>query len=654
MPSMCLDCYGIVTTGSLLIESGGRRIRRGPKAPQMRDLAVSEEEAKKKGQLGEELPFSAPRGRDGPHIAWPGLRQVIAERSEQHVVDGVRAKARPGSGVTGVVVPRPGILRQIRVLHTPLHAALRTVVELVPEAEGAFDNVVDVASATARGSREAAAGRRIRRARGLRARPCWERFITAAAVVEQRTAVADADGIARPVRKGVGRARGVFATSVSVDVELGVGVNFKGTQPRGAANWSEGAVRPRRYISQLSRAVAPDAVSSLEVSSEVNFFGHDGKASREAHTTADPGIIEGTRNGSRASASGGRKGRKGKITAGINTIAEIAEDSHYFVVAPSRIEGRLHQQVGSSIEGVSGAIKGVVQTTACTGSVDEEVRREIAPADGGLRSLDPEAESKLPEVLHDAEAVGALPGPADDVLRVNLEGEGFLTVGDALLAFGHQAPHLTGRDRETVFPGHVGPYLPLAKHIAVALAVVGGGAGTEEIPFIIAAHLGAANRGLGQQRGAGLPGSEVVLGHLAQCVVGIRNSGEWCVDVAAGGAIAENRFGRDEAAGCNADALILDGGGAGFIGLFRFRLFRGHGGLEDFVAGLQVADGGVERNGSRPHFRGGVYRFDGFGAGFGCTSVGRRGRFARLVDLAVALGELLLQHLKLFLLRLQS
>jgi hypothetical protein len=47
-----------------LIESGRRLglLLRAPKLFLLRDLAASGEEAGKKGQLGEELPFSVPRG----------------------------------------------------------------------------------------------------------------------------------------------------------------------------------------------------------------------------------------------------------------------------------------------------------------------------------------------------------------------------------------------------------------------------------------------------------------------------------------------------------------------------------------------------------------------------------------------------------------
>ena len=83
-------------------------------------------------------------------------------------------------------------------------------------------------------------------------------------------------------------------------------------------------------------------------------------------------------------------------------------------------------------------------------------------------------------------------------------------------------------------------------------------------------------------------------------------------------------------------------------------LLRGHGGLEGFVAGLQVADRGVEGNGGGLHLGGRVHRFDSLGAGIRRTSVGGRRSFARFVNLTVALGEFLLQQLELLLLGLQG
>ena len=89
--------------------------------------------------------------------------------------------------------------------------------------------------------------------------------------------------------------------------------------------------------------------------------------------------------------------------------------------------------------------------------------------------------------------VGALPSPADDILRIDHQGKGFLAILNALLALCDQAPHLSAGNIESAIELHASPQLPLAKDIAVALAVVGGHAGAEEIALVIGAHFGAGN-----------------------------------------------------------------------------------------------------------------------------------------------------------------
>src|SRR5438477_12391604 len=121
----------------------------------------------------------------------------MAERGEHHVVHGVRADAWASHTCSGVeVVPGPAIFRQIGILQAPLQATLRTLVELMPEAKGSFDDVVDVA------------GARAARARGgIGDRPARKSLRGAARVVEEGAAVADCERIARRIRNGVSRTR---------------------------------------------------------------------------------------------------------------------------------------------------------------------------------------------------------------------------------------------------------------------------------------------------------------------------------------------------------------------------------------------------------------------------------------------------------------
>src|SRR5437899_713129 len=68
------------------------------------------QECMEKGSSVRSCPFIRPQGRDGPPIAWPRLRQVIAERGEHHVVDGLGRYASS----TG-----PAALCYVRVLQAP-------------------------------------------------------------------------------------------------------------------------------------------------------------------------------------------------------------------------------------------------------------------------------------------------------------------------------------------------------------------------------------------------------------------------------------------------------------------------------------------------------------------------------------------------------
>src|SRR5215468_4421059 len=80
----------------------------------------------------------------------PRSGNVVAERGEQHVVDGLGRDA---------VRTRPSGLRQIGILQTPPESALRPLVHLVPETEAAFQDGPDIAGASAAGAGCAGCGR---------------------------------------------------------------------------------------------------------------------------------------------------------------------------------------------------------------------------------------------------------------------------------------------------------------------------------------------------------------------------------------------------------------------------------------------------------------------------------------------------------------
>ena len=78
------------------------------------------------------------------------LRQVVAEGSEEHVVYGVGTNGRrAGQAVTS----RPTGPFHVGPLQAPLDSALLALVNLVPEAQGAFHDVASIARAGAAGAR---------------------------------------------------------------------------------------------------------------------------------------------------------------------------------------------------------------------------------------------------------------------------------------------------------------------------------------------------------------------------------------------------------------------------------------------------------------------------------------------------------------------
>jgi hypothetical protein len=95
---------------------------------------------KKKGSPGEATLLLPYLRRRLPELTQghSGLREVVAERSPDHVVDGLWRNA---SGT------RPSRLGYVGVLQAPLYAALGAVVELMPEAQGGFHYVADVSRA---------------------------------------------------------------------------------------------------------------------------------------------------------------------------------------------------------------------------------------------------------------------------------------------------------------------------------------------------------------------------------------------------------------------------------------------------------------------------------------------------------------------------
>src|SRR5438445_6794110 len=86
------------------------------------------------------------------------LWNVVAERGEQHVVHGLGRNAHCRRDA---VVARPPGLGDVGVLDAPTHSALRSGIDLVPEADSAFGDSPDVAGAGSAAARQQLCGWRI-------------------------------------------------------------------------------------------------------------------------------------------------------------------------------------------------------------------------------------------------------------------------------------------------------------------------------------------------------------------------------------------------------------------------------------------------------------------------------------------------------------
>src|SRR5260221_86470 len=96
---------------------------------------------KKRRRLRRRRLFARPQGRGEPH--YTGLGNVVAERSEHHVVGGFRSDSDGGIAI----VSGPSVLGEIGILHARFDATLWTSLELVPETKSAFLDEADIPSA---------------------------------------------------------------------------------------------------------------------------------------------------------------------------------------------------------------------------------------------------------------------------------------------------------------------------------------------------------------------------------------------------------------------------------------------------------------------------------------------------------------------------
>src|SRR5271165_2878579 len=342
-----------------------------------------------------------------------GLREIVAEGREQHIVHGLGRDLRH-AGRKLSAVARPGILGEVRILHAKLEAALRSLVKPVPEAQSAFLDDADIASAIG------ATGRRVelicRYALGG-ATGVYGAYVaitadlvelesgggsgrdrsgrgdaTRGGVVGDRRGLENGDGVVagdRATRVSVARAPSVLSAIVGIDVELGSGVPFEPGEAMEGANQGQGAVRTSGDVRELRRAIAPDAVAADNLKADVYLLVEQRPETADASTASSAAIVEGSKAANHSGSRGGaketavlRKGRRsGNRIAGIgaydaariNSVAERADYAKHLIVAKTRVRGCLKQKIRCLVHGVAVRVKGVEETAALSRSVEEEV-----------------------------------------------------------------------------------------------------------------------------------------------------------------------------------------------------------------------------------------------------------------------------------------
>src|SRR5579864_4738253 len=279
-----------------------------------------------------------------------------------------------------------------------------------------------------------------------------------------------------------------------------------------SADQSLRAIGTDGQIRQLRRTVTPDAITGDRFPANVEFLVEQRHHKADTAAAAGAGVVQGANRTGReqsgkrarnADRSGGRLGVVGlraDNAAGEDTIAEGAQDAEHFVVSPARIESGLDDEVRRFVDRVSRGIDEVFQAATRARCVNESIanrgddagvvgtyRGEPSSADGGLWAFDRCGKREFSaEVLHDAERVLTRPGEADDVLRVDHHGKSFAKVLDAFAIFRRQSPHLAAGKAPAVVEEGLAPDLALAEDITIALAIVGGHSGTEEVALEVA------------------------------------------------------------------------------------------------------------------------------------------------------------------------
>src|SRR5208337_1303584 len=328
------------------------------------------------------------------------LRQVIAERGEEHVVVAMRAVA----GVLGgcAAIAGPDIAADVLIRDALAQTALGAVVEVVPVAADEFRHVLGVAAAVCRSGLVARAA-----AIGTGELSLDQATGHGRSVGDGSAEARAADTVAgKGVAAGVGAADNevtinVVAAIVEEDVEARCGIHFHGAERGEGLEGFQGAVGTNGYVSngRITITAHARAIEALEADGEL-FIGK-GATETAADAAARFHIVVG--------AAGG----------GIDAIAVEAADAEGFPVAPTGLDSELGDEVRRNVQGVVGLV--VVKSAASAGNTCDVVRGYARTSRvQSLWVLNRHAgPGLLPDVLDHAEAFLARPNETRIVLRVD-------------------------------------------------------------------------------------------------------------------------------------------------------------------------------------------------------------------------------------------
>jgi len=229
------------------------------------------------------------------------LRNVVTERGEEHIVDALRGDPR-SSCRRQTATAGPCELLKIGILQTPLQTAFRSRAYFVPEADCAFDNVANIASASASCAGSACCRRRyLGRASGI-----VRHEISVPSDAGRRSRVRGNRGIGRLRTKrrdcrrvgnfhalvaGVLRARGVFVSEVGVDIQFRRRVRLYFQKCLFALNKCQGSIRSRRQIGQLRPAITAEAIAAHYFKSQIKLLGDERECGAGAAAPPRPRIV---------------------------------------------------------------------------------------------------------------------------------------------------------------------------------------------------------------------------------------------------------------------------------------------------------------------------------------------------------------------------